>query len=70
MMYVYHLALAFLAGLVSLTAKPSLFVRICISNNTIGYTKKSVVNGVQIIAYGVGNWSVLPPFFLLSSGCR
>lgn len=31
-------------------------VMICISNNTIGFTKKSVVNGVQIIAYGAGNW--------------
>lgn len=70
MMYVYHLALAFLAGLVSLTAKPPLLFRICISNNTIGYTKKSVVNGVQIIAYGLGNWFVLPSSFLLLSRCR
>jgi ACS family allantoate permease-like MFS transporter len=27
-----------------------------ISNNTIGYTKKSTVNGLQILAYGAGNW--------------
>ena len=27
-----------------------------ISNNTVGYTKKITVNGLQILAYGAGNW--------------
>ena len=27
-----------------------------ISNNTVGYTKKATVNGLQILAYGAGNW--------------
>ncbi|KZZ87109.1 Major facilitator superfamily domain, general substrate transporter [Moelleriella libera RCEF 2490] len=27
-----------------------------ISNNTLGYTKKATVNGLQIIAYAAGNW--------------
>ncbi|OJJ05847.1 hypothetical protein ASPVEDRAFT_199320 [Aspergillus versicolor CBS 583.65] len=27
-----------------------------ISNNTLGYTKKVTVNGLQIIAYAAGNW--------------
>lgn len=31
-------------------------VMVMISNNTLGYTKKATVNGLQIIAYGAGNW--------------
>ncbi|KAH8599087.1 major facilitator superfamily domain-containing protein [Bisporella sp. PMI_857] len=31
-------------------------IMIMISNNTIGYTKKATVNGLQILAYGAGNW--------------
>ena len=31
-------------------------VMIMISNNTLGYTKKATVNGLQILAYGAGNW--------------
>lgn len=27
-----------------------------ISNNSVGFTKKATVSGVQIIAYAVGNW--------------
>ncbi|CAH0047375.1 unnamed protein product [Clonostachys solani] len=27
-----------------------------ISNNTLGYTKKATVNGLQILAYAAGNW--------------
>ena len=27
-----------------------------ISNNSVGFTKKATVQGVQIIAYAVGNW--------------
>ncbi|KAK4686179.1 MFS transporter, ACS family, allantoate permease, partial [Tremellales sp. Uapishka_1] len=27
-----------------------------LSGNTVGYTKKATANGVQIIAYGIGNW--------------
>ncbi|KAK2599057.1 hypothetical protein QQS21_005463 [Conoideocrella luteorostrata] len=29
---------------------------VTISNNTLGYTKKATVNGLQILAYGAGNW--------------
>lgn len=31
-------------------------VMVMISNNTLGYTKKATVNGLQILAYGAGNW--------------
>ncbi|KAL1863106.1 hypothetical protein Daus18300_008098 [Diaporthe australafricana] len=31
-------------------------VMVMISNNTLGYTKKATVNGVQILAYAAGNW--------------
>ncbi|KAH9216309.1 major facilitator superfamily domain-containing protein [Leptodontidium sp. 2 PMI_412] len=31
-------------------------VMVLISNNTLGYTKKATVNGLQILAYGAGNW--------------
>jgi MFS transporter, ACS family, allantoate permease len=31
-------------------------VMVMISNNTVGYTKKATVNGLQILAYGAGNW--------------
>ncbi|THX57363.1 MFS general substrate transporter [Aureobasidium pullulans] len=31
-------------------------VMVMISNNTIGHTKKVTVNGLQILAYGAGNW--------------
>lgn len=31
-------------------------VMVMISNNTLGYTKKVTVNGLQILAYGAGNW--------------
>ncbi|CAK4033648.1 MFS general substrate transporter [Lecanosticta acicola] len=31
-------------------------VMVMISNNTVGYTKKLTVNGLQILAYGAGNW--------------
>lgn len=31
-------------------------VMVMISNNTLGYTKKGTVNGLQILAYGAGNW--------------
>ncbi|TDZ35542.1 putative transporter [Colletotrichum trifolii] len=31
-------------------------VMVIISNNTLGYTKKATVNGLQILAYGCGNW--------------
>ncbi|KAF2166699.1 hypothetical protein M409DRAFT_66317 [Zasmidium cellare ATCC 36951] len=31
-------------------------VMVMISNNTVGYTKKVTVNGLQILAYGAGNW--------------
>lgn len=31
-------------------------VMVMISNNTLGYTKKATVNGLQIIAYAAGNW--------------
>lgn len=31
-------------------------VMVMISNNTVGYTKKATVNGIQILAYGAGNW--------------
>ncbi|KAF1954322.1 hypothetical protein CC80DRAFT_567503 [Byssothecium circinans] len=31
-------------------------VMVVISNNTLGYTKKATVNGLQILAYGAGNW--------------
>lgn len=29
---------------------------VTISNNTLGYTKKATVNGLQILAYAAGNW--------------
>ena len=29
---------------------------VMISNNTLGYTKKATVNGLQIVAYAAGNW--------------
>lgn len=29
---------------------------VTISNNTLGYTKKVTVNGLQILAYAAGNW--------------
>lgn len=29
---------------------------VAISNNTLGYTKKATVNGLQILAYAAGNW--------------
>lgn len=29
---------------------------VMISNNTLGYTKKATVNGLQILAYAAGNW--------------
>jgi MFS family permease len=56
---------------IPLTAKPALLigyyfissagaswglVMVMISNNTLGYTKKTTVNGLQILAYGAGNW--------------
>lgn len=31
-------------------------VMVMISNNTLGYTKKATVNGLQILAYAAGNW--------------
>lgn len=31
-------------------------VMVMISNNTLGYTKKTTVNGLQILAYAAGNW--------------
>jgi predicted MFS family arabinose efflux permease len=31
-------------------------VMVMISNNALGYTKKATVNGLQILAYGAGNW--------------
>ncbi|KAJ5287313.1 hypothetical protein N7478_002999 [Penicillium angulare] len=31
-------------------------IMVMISNNTLGYTKKATVNGLQILAYAVGNW--------------
>uniref|UniRef100_L2GCA4 MFS allantoate transporter n=1 Tax=Colletotrichum fructicola (strain Nara gc5) TaxID=1213859 RepID=L2GCA4_COLFN len=31
-------------------------IMVMISNNTLGYTKKATVNGLQILAYGAGNW--------------
>jgi hypothetical protein len=31
-------------------------VMVMISNNTLGYTKKATVNGLQIVAYAAGNW--------------
>ncbi|KAI5460704.1 major facilitator superfamily domain-containing protein [Mariannaea sp. PMI_226] len=31
-------------------------VMVTISNNTLGYTKKATVNGLQILAYAAGNW--------------
>ncbi|RDW84617.1 putative MFS allantoate transporter protein [Coleophoma cylindrospora] len=31
-------------------------VMVMISNNTVGYTKKATVSGLQILAYGAGNW--------------
>lgn len=33
-------------------------VMVMISNNTVGYTKKATVNGLQILAYGAGNWYI------------
>lgn len=56
---------------IPLTAKPALLVgyyfigaagaswclvMTMISNNTLGYTKKATVNGLQILAYAAGNW--------------
>ncbi|KAJ5175686.1 uncharacterized protein N7482_001563 [Penicillium canariense] len=31
-------------------------IMVMISNNTLGYTKKATVNGLQILAYAAGNW--------------
>lgn len=31
-------------------------IMVMISNNTLGYTNKATVNGLQILAYGLGNW--------------
>ena len=31
-------------------------VMVMISNNTLGYTKKATVSGLQILAYAAGNW--------------
>ncbi|KAJ9487572.1 hypothetical protein VN97_g5739 [Penicillium thymicola] len=31
-------------------------IMVMISNNTLGYTKKATVNGLQIVAYAAGNW--------------
>lgn len=57
--------------MITTTAKPALLigyymisvsgaawglVMVLISNNTLGYTKKATVSGLQIIAYGAGNW--------------
>lgn len=57
--------------LIPMSAKPALLVgyylisaagaawglvMVMISNNTLGYTKKTTVNGLQILAYGAGNW--------------
>ncbi|KAF8857058.1 MFS general substrate transporter [Acephala macrosclerotiorum] len=57
--------------MITTTAKPALLigyymisvsgaawglVMVLISNNTLGYTKKATVSGLQIIAYGCGNW--------------
>ena len=57
--------------MITTTAKPALLlgyymisiagsawglVMVLISNNSLGYTKKATVSGLQIIAYGCGNW--------------
>lgn len=42
--------------MISVSGASWCLVMVMISNNTLGYTKKATVNGLQILAYGAGNW--------------
>lgn len=52
----YKGALLFGYYLISCAGASWGLVMVMISNNTVGYTKKATVNGLQILAYGAGNW--------------
>lgn len=49
-------ALLFGYYLISVSGAAWGLVMVLISNNTLGYTKKATVSGLQIIAYACGNW--------------
>jgi MFS family permease len=49
-------ALLFGNYLISFAGASWCLVMVLISNNTLGYTKKATVNGLQILAYAAGNW--------------
>ncbi|WZH50208.1 major facilitator superfamily domain-containing protein [Fusarium acuminatum] len=54
----FHAKGALLVGYYLIGAAGSAWclVMVMISNNTLGYTKKATVNGLQILAYAAGNW--------------
>lgn len=49
-------ALLFGNYLISFSGASWGLVMVMISNNTLGYTKKATVSGIQITAYAAGNW--------------